>query len=544
MSYTALYRKYRPATFDEVKGQDHVVVTLRNQIASDRIAHAYLFTGTRGTGKTSVAKIFAKAVNCEAPENGNPCNDCSCCREIASGSSLNVIEIDAASNNSVDDVRRIREEVAYSPTRGRYKVYIIDEAHMLSNQAFNALLKTLEEPPAYVIFILATTEAHKIPVTILSRCQRYDFHRISQEEITAQLSQLFEKEGISAEEKALRYIARKADGGMRDALSLADQCISFYLGKTMTYERVLDLLGAVDIQVLGQLYERILSADVAAVFRQLDQMIFHGRDLTQLVTDMTGYVRDLLVIKSSDRAEEILDVSEENLGRMAALVSTISEETLMRHIRIFSELSNDLRFSANRRILVETALIRMCRPQMETDIASLSERIRVLEKMLEKGIRPAAFSPSSSAGRDPGDFAAPDDDTAHGYDAPRYEKAAPEQLQQVKAQWKEIVRAQNDIFLRRIMEKAELRFDASDPESDVIYLVSGEIIAAEQLTDQEKVRQVEETIAGLIGRRIRVKILMKDKLSLADQKLRSITVEENLGKLIHTQIESEEESET
>lgn len=227
MSYTALYRKFRPAAFDEVKGQDHIVQTLQNQISANRIGHAYLFCGTRGTGKTSIAKIFAKAVNCEHPVNGSPCNECATCRAIAAGSSMNVVEIDAASNNGVDNIRQIREEIQYSPTEGKYKVYIIDEVHMLSIGAFNALLKTLEEPPAYVIFVLATTEAHKIPITILSRCQRYDFKRITIDTIADRLMELMDKEKITVEEKAVRYVAKAADGSMRDALSLLDQCIAF-----------------------------------------------------------------------------------------------------------------------------------------------------------------------------------------------------------------------------------------------------------------------------------------------------------------------------
>ena len=252
-SYMALYRKFRPDGFEDVKGQDAIVKTLRNQLKAERIGHAYLFCGTRGTGKTSVAKIFAKAVNCEHPAEGSPCGECAACRAIASGASMNVIEIDAASNNGVDNIREIREEVAYRPTQGRYKVYIIDEVHMLSIGAFNALLKTLEEPPEYVIFILATTEAHKIPITILSRCQRYDFKRISIDTIAERLSELIGKEGLDVEEKAVRYIARMADGSMRDALSLLDQCTAFYIGERLTYEHVLEVLGAVDTEVFSRL---------------------------------------------------------------------------------------------------------------------------------------------------------------------------------------------------------------------------------------------------------------------------------------------------
>ena len=251
MSYTALYRKFRPQEFEDVRGQEHIVTTLKNQIQADRIGHAYLFCGTRGTGKTTIAKIFAKAANCERPVGGSPCGECKSCLAIAAGSSMNVIEIDAASNNGVDNIREIREEVAYSPAQGKYKVYIIDEVHMLSIGAFNALLKTLEEPPAYVIFILATTEAHKIPITILSRCQRYDFKRISIDEISSRLAELMGKEQVEAEERAIRYIAKAADGSMRDALSLLDQCIAFYLGQKLTYDRVLDVLGAVDIRSIA-----------------------------------------------------------------------------------------------------------------------------------------------------------------------------------------------------------------------------------------------------------------------------------------------------
>ena len=268
MSYTALYRKFRPSTFDQVKGQDHIVQTLKNQINANRIGHAYLFCGTRGTGKTSVAKIFAKAVNCEHPVDGSPCNECETCRGITNGSAMNVIEIDAASNNGVDNIRQIRDEIQYSPSSGKYTVYIIDEVHMLSIGAFNALLKTLEEPPAYVIFILATTEPHKIPITILSRCQRYDFKRISIDTIAARLSELMEKESIEVEDKAIRYVAKAADGSMRDALSLLDQCIAFYLGQKLTYDNVLDVLGAVDNEIFSRLTRSVIDSDVTTSLKK------------------------------------------------------------------------------------------------------------------------------------------------------------------------------------------------------------------------------------------------------------------------------------
>ena len=300
MSYQALYRKWRPGEFEEVKGQEHIVTTLRNQIKAERIGHAYLFCGTRGTGKTTVAKLFAKTVNCEHPVEGSPCNECASCRAIQAGTSMNVMEIDAASNNGVENIREIRENVQYSPTKGKYKVYIIDEVHMLSIGAFNALLKTLEEPPSYVIFILATTEAHKIPITILSRCQRYDFKRISIDTIAARLQDLMQREQIEVEEKAIRYVAKAADGSMRDALSLLDQCIAFYLGEKLTYEHVLEVLGAVDMEVLSTLYQTIVKNDVAAMLSHMEKLVMEGREMMQLVNDVTWYFRNLMLVKESE----------------------------------------------------------------------------------------------------------------------------------------------------------------------------------------------------------------------------------------------------
>lgn len=385
MSYTALYRKFRPDNFDEVKGQDAIVTTLRNQVKAGRTGHAYLFCGTRGTGKTTMSKILAKAVNCERPEDGNPCNECAVCRAINAGNSMNVIEIDAASNNGVDNIREIVDEVKYSPTEGRYKVYIIDEVHMLSTGAFNALLKTLEEPPSYVIFILATTEVQKIPVTILSRCQRYDFKRITVECITDRLKELVGREGLSAEDKALRYIARMADGAMRDALSLLDQCIAFYPEGTLGYEEVLEVLGSVDVEVFARLLRFICGGDVSSCIGLLDEIILAGRELVQFTVDFTWYLRNLLLLQVSGEMEDILEVSADQLALLKHEAEAAGAETLMRYIRIFSELSNRVKYAAQKRVLIEVALIKLCRPAMETDYGSLVERVRQLEKRLEDG---------------------------------------------------------------------------------------------------------------------------------------------------------------
>ena len=397
MSYTALYRKFRPAEFSDVKGQDHIVTTLKNQINAERIGHAYLFCGTRGTGKTTIAKIFAKAVNCEHPTDGSPCGECASCRAIASGTSMNVIEIDAASNNGVDNIREIRDEVAYSPTEGKYKVYIIDEVHMLSIGAFNALLKTLEEPPSYVIFILATTEAHKIPITILSRCQRYDFRRITTETIADRLRDLMEQEQVEVEERALQYVAKAGDGSMRDALSLLDQCIAFYLGQKLTYDHVLEVLGAVDIDVFSSLFRKICAQELPAVIRELEQIILQGRELSQFVVDFIWYLRNLLMLKSDQGMEDLLDVSSEHLARMKEETALADTETLMRYIRVFSELSGQIRYAAQKRVLVEIALIKLCRPAMEQNYDSILQRLSQLEEKMEQGIGVAPMGQGTSS---------------------------------------------------------------------------------------------------------------------------------------------------
>lgn len=384
MSYTALYRKWRPTSFEEVRGQDHIVKTLKNQINSGRIGHAYLFCGTRGTGKTSIAKIFARAVNCEHPVDGSPCGECSMCRQIAEGSSLNVVEIDAASNNGVENIRDIREQVQYPPTDGRYRVYIIDEVHMLSIGAFNALLKTLEEPPSYVIFILATTEVHKIPITILSRCQRYDFKRISIDTIAGRLAELTQAEQIDVDDRALRYVARAADGSMRDALSLLDQCVAFHFGEKLTYDNVLEVLGAVDNRVFSKLFQAVLVSDTKACIREIEEMIIQGRDLSQLVNDFIWYMRNLLIAKTTDEPGDMLDMSEENLAVLKEEAAGVDTETLMRYIRIFSELSGQLRYASQKRILVEIAFIKLTTPSMEQNLDSILQRITLLEQKMQE----------------------------------------------------------------------------------------------------------------------------------------------------------------
>jgi len=337
-------------------------------------------------GKTTVAKLFAKAVNCEHPlEDGSPCNECATCKAISTGSALDVIELDAASNNGVDNIRDIRENVQYSPTSCKYKVYIIDEAHMLSDSAFNALLKTLEEPPSYVIFIMATTESHKIPITIRSRCQKYDFRRIGLEVIYERLADLLQREGLEAEEKAIRYVAKVADGSMRDALSLMDQCISYYLGQTLTYDKVLEVLGSVDVEIFNELMTHVSDDNTMEALRVIDEIIWQGRELNQFVTDFTWYMRNLLLLQTADTMSSQIDIAADSLESMKVIADKVNFESLTRYIRVFSELSSEIRYSTQKRVVLELAVIKLTTPQMEVNTDSILERLRVLEKKVEEG---------------------------------------------------------------------------------------------------------------------------------------------------------------
>lgn len=531
MSYTALYRKFRPDNFDDVKGQDHIVTTLRNQITHDRIGHAYLFCGTRGTGKTSVAKILAKAVNCEHPVNGSPCNECAMCKAIQAGTSMNVIEIDAASNNGVDNIREIREEVSYRPTEGRYKVYIIDEVHMLSTGAFNALLKTLEEPPSYVIFILATTEAHKIPITILSRCQRYDFHRITIDTIAARLQELLDAEGVEAEDKAVRYVAKAGDGSMRDALSLLDQCIAFYLGQKLTYDKVLEVLGAVDTEVFSKLLRQVLAGNVTGAIRILEELITGGRELSQFVGDFTWYMRNLLLVKTSENPEEAIDVSSENLRLLQEESEMTNAETLMRYIRVFSELSSQIRFATQKRVLVEIALIKLCRPAMETNLDSVLDRIRVLEEQIEKRpVQQVVVTAGNPSGGTDGS------EEKQGYQP---SKAAPEDLQKIVASWKGIIGQTTGLF-RQMLQKSIPKYNGETGDA-TLYVEFQDFIGKNYADNQEAKKELQDIIIAQTGKSVNIEMLVAKEHQHSN--LAQITVDQAIRDNIHMDVVVEEDEE-
>ncbi len=503
MSYTALYRKFRPDNFFDVKGQEHIVTTLKNQVKAGRIGHAYLFTGTRGTGKTTVAKLLAKTVNCENPVDGNPCNECRMCKGITAQTSMNVIEIDAASNNGVDNVREIVEEVRYSPTEGKYKVYIIDEVHMLSAGAFNALLKTIEEPPSYVIFILATTEVHKIPVTILSRCQRYDFKRITIDVISERMAELMREENIEVEEKALRYVARVADGSMRDALSLLDQCISFYLGKKLTYDNVLEVLGAVDTSVFAKLLGCIRGQDVSACIKLLEEIESSGRELGQFTIDFIWYLRNLLLIKTTDDISDmVIEISTENLVLLEQEAKTMDEVTLIRYIRVFSELSNQIRYATRKRVLIEIALIKLCKPEMEANLDSIVDRIKRLEEKLAKGVVVEAGAPSSHAG-------ASDKDQQVKKQPIVLPEALPEDLKQAANNWKSIISqiGRKAPALATVLQTATLSVDGNQG----LQIVVTESIDKDMIERETHLQVIKDTIAQMLQKQVQVSVRYLDK---------------------------------
>ena len=520
-SYQALYRKFRPQTFEDVKGQDHIVTTLQNQIEKDRMSHAYLFCGTRGTGKTTIAKIFAKAVNCEHPVGGNPCGVCSSCKKITANASMNVIEIDAASNNGVDNIREIVEQVSYSPAEGKYKVYIIDEVHMLSIGAFNALLKTLEEPPSYVIFILATTEAHKIPITILSRCQRYDFKRISIDTIMLRLQELAVKEEIDVEERALRYIAKCGDGSMRDSLSLMDQAIAFHIGEKLTYDLVLDVLGAVDQEIFSSMTGHLIDQNVTSCISLLEEIVMQGRELTQFVTDYTWFLRNLLLVKTSENVEEVIDVTSEQLKVMQEQAALLETDTIMRYIRIFSELSGKIRYSTSKRILIEMTLIKICRPAMEQDLTSIKERIRDLEKKMEQGIPVMAAQNTMSQGSHVETMVK---------ERPVLQAAIPDDVKVIVGKWQGIV-ATMDAPMKQHLKKARLSLGGDNR----LMIVLEDGVASDYFIKGEGHKEILENLLSDV---------VQKQISVSFQAIGKAEVFENsyvdLSALVQMDIEEEE----
>ena len=393
MAYQAIYRRWRPTVFDDVIGQEHITKTLKNQIINNTTAHAYLFCGTRGTGKTSTAKILARAVNCLNPKDGNPCNECRICRGLMDESILDVTELDGASKNKVENIRDIIDDVMFLPSVARKKVYIIDEVHMVTQQAFNALLKTLEEPPEHVMFILATTELNKVPITVLSRCQQFEFRRITNQDIAGRMEKILAADGYEADSAALSFIAELGDGSMRDALSILDKCVGASEGK-LTYDDVVKIVGVADNEALYSLSASIAAGDTKAVLEKVDEVIEKGKELSLFAERLIQYLRDILVVKLTKNAETFLNTSAENRKKVEDLTTQFTKERLIRAIDLLCTASAQARYAGFPRTIYEMALVKLCEPEMQKTEEALLDRISVLEQKLKDGVAAVAVQPN------------------------------------------------------------------------------------------------------------------------------------------------------
>ena len=514
VSYLALYRKHRPQNFDQIVGQRAVVTALKNQVKYGQIGHAYLFCGTRGTGKTSTAKVFARAVNCLHPVDGTPCNECELCREAESG--FNVIEIDAASNNGVDNIRDLREEVQYTPSQGRYKVYIIDEVHMLSTAAFNALLKTLEEPPEHAIFVLATTDPQKVLPTIVSRCQRYDFRRITTQDILSQLKKVCEAEGIEADEAALSYIAALSDGGMRDALSILDQCHAYYIDKPITLQDVEEVLGAVDDRIFTQMTDALASRDVAGLLDGVARVFDTGRDALQFIVSWTGYLRNLLVAKVlGNQAERALKVPADQQDRLKEQASGLTPGQISAWIEALAKLETQLKTASSRRILIEVALIRLSTGTYERTVTAPDPvpAGNAAPRDIPAAAPRQQTVPTAASMASPQPMAVPAASTQPSAASQPSSAGGPsdEDTQRVVARWPSL----REEFYSRNPNLFSLKFidmRAGQVPGELL-LTTGDQIYLDQLNYQngQKLKDIENFIAQKTGRRYTIRLVKSEQ---------------------------------
>ncbi|EGT4087314.1 DNA polymerase III subunit gamma/tau [Clostridioides difficile] len=532
--HKALYRAYRPQKFEDVIGQDHIIKTLKNQIYSDNIGHAYLFCGTRGTGKTSTAKIFSRAVNCLNKINEEPCNECEICESVLKDNTMDVVEIDAASNNSVDDIRELRESVKYSPANAKYKVYIIDEVHMLSQGAFNALLKTLEEPPSYVIFILATTEPHKIPATILSRCQRYDFKRVTVKDMTLRMKKICEDEGIDIDDKALNLIARNSQGALRDALSILDQCMSFGESK-INYKDVVELMGSVNIEQLFELSQCIVEQDTKKSLEILNEFVLWGKDIRNLINDLIDHFRNLMVCKVSSELDEIISLPEETIEQLKIQSKNIDINDLIRILNILSITQDDIKSSSNPRVLVEITIMKIAQPMFDESKEALIKRVENLEKMIELG----NFK-SEKIGNNKEKEYEVDREIDVKQENVVYEDVKNEDVILIESSWKNI--------LKQIKKDKKMPIYALLSEvksfnvySNMLYVIFDDKFdfAKTRLSSQDTINYLEKTIRDVLNRSFNVKIVLtsevkdinlevKEKKDIGEEILKNIVSEEIL----------------
>ena len=536
--HKALYRVYRPKNFSNVIGQEHIVRTLKNQIENNNVGHAYLFCGTRGTGKTSTAKIFSRAVNCTNLHNDEPCNECENCREILEDKTMDVVEIDAASNNSVDDIRELRENVKYSPAKAKYKVYIIDEVHMLSQGAFNALLKTLEEPPSYVIFILATTEPHKIPATILSRCQRFDFKRVTVKDISSRMRYICEKEGIEADEKALNLIARNSQGALRDALSILDQCISFE-GNKISYNDVIELLGSVNIEQLFDLAESIIKEDTRKSLQILNDFIIWGKDVRNLVNDLIDHFRNLMVCKISNDLDEIISLPEETIDLLKQQAETIDTNNLIRILNILSETQDGMKISSNPRVLMEVTMMKIAQPMFDESKEALIKRIENLEQKIESGNIKVNHISTNQTVDNFNENNQQNNNTVEKQEDENieYENLKGDDIKLVEKSWKKILQKMKEDknqVIRALLQDV----DSFNISEDTLYIIFTDnySFAKSRLDSPSTIQYVEKVIREVLNRSFSVKIALKSQLSNLNTQIKK----EDKGEQILKNIVSED----
>ncbi|WP_373601427.1 DNA polymerase III subunit gamma/tau [Paraclostridium bifermentans] len=504
--HKALYRAYRPQTFKDVVGQEHIVRTLKNQIQNNNVGHAYLFCGTRGTGKTSTAKIFARAVNCNNSVDEEPCNECEVCKDILNDNIMDVIEIDAASNNSVDDIREIRENVKYTPAKCKYKVYIIDEVHMLSQGAFNALLKTLEEPPSYVIFILATTEPHKIPATILSRCQRFDFKRVTVKDMSDRMKEICEDVNVEVDDRALNLIARNSQGALRDALSILDQCMSFSENK-IGYKDVVDLLGTVNVEQLFEMAEYIIKEDTKKCLEILNEFVIWGKDIKNLVDDLIDHFRNLMVCKVSKELDEIISLPDETIAQLKSQAETIEINDIIRILNILSVTQDDIKSSSNPRVLAEVSIMKLSQPMFDDSKEALLKRISNLEETIKSGnikVNAPQIVQENAISKE--------EYKNEAIEEVYYEEVKSEDVKLVEKSWENIlthIKKDKNMPVYAILREAR-DFNVN---SNNLYIVFDDnfAFAKNKISDAKTLAYVEGVVREILNRSFSIKIILKSE---------------------------------
>lgn len=532
--HKALYRAYRPQAFKDVVGQEHIIRTLKNQIENDNIGHAYLFTGTRGTGKTTTAKIFARAVNCTEGINQEPCNECDVCKDILNDNIMDVTEIDAASNNSVDDIRELRESVKYSPAKAKYKVYIIDEVHMLSQGAFNALLKTLEEPPSYIIFILATTEPHKIPATILSRCQRFDFKRVTVKDMSDRMKEICSEENIEVEDKALNLISRNSQGALRDALSILDQCISFGDNK-VEYKDVVELLGTVNIEQLFDMAECIINQDTRKSLQNLNEFVVWGKDIRNLINDLIDHFRNLMVCKVSDDLDEIISLPEETVILLKEQANSVDINDLIRVLNILSTAQDNIKNSSNPRVLAEVTMMKLAQPMFDESKEALIKRIENLEKKIESGNIKVSSANISNINTE----VITENNIVEEV---VYENVKSEDVKLIESSWEKI---RANIKQDKQSKQMPVYFLLGDVQSfnvsnNILYLIYGDgfAFAKKRLSDPSTIEYIEKIMRETINRSFSIRVILESEVGNIKLEMKNETKDE--GEEILKNIVSEE----